>query len=155
MERRNASTLRRMRGSSQEEFEEEFKRKAMTRCSSGGLEGRFGLVDGRVEKESVGGRPSIASQGASEDGRRRLQVLESHGVGEFFSLSPFLVGRDSSVETTLSNFLLNDLQSGHVFSFVWMVERAHRQSIDVGADNIGRVVSHCHLPVQKAHALPM
>ena len=147
----------------------------MTRCSSGSLEGReiLGLVDGRVEKESIGGRPSIASQGASEDGRRRFQFQEAHGVGEnyrsipvpessvlntavgrdvvssvetTFSISDRLknsptvpecsvlnsdVGRDSSVETTLS-ILLNDLQSGHVFSFVWMAESPHRQSIDDG-----------------------
>ena len=58
----------------QEEFEEEFKRKVMTGCSSGSPEERekiLGWVDGRVAKESVGGRPSIGSQGTSEDGRRR------------------------------------------------------------------------------------
>ena len=101
---------------SQEEFEEEFRRRVMTGYSSGSTEGREKYLDEwkiELQKKVLGRRQSIGSQRTGEDGRRRFQLQETHGVGENLRPIPVPesgvlsgdVGRDvvSSVETTFSN----------------------------------------------------
>ena len=96
---------------SQEEFGEEFRRRVMTGYFSGSRREKF-LVEWIVKlaEESAGRRQKLGSQGAGEDGTRRLQLQKTHGVGERTIPVPESIvlscdiGRDviSSVETTFS-----------------------------------------------------
>ena len=45
-------------------------------------------MDKRAAEESAGKRRSIGSQGVGENGRRRFQLQETHGVGENFRPIP-------------------------------------------------------------------
>ena len=63
---------------SQEEFDEEFRRRVMTGYSSGSTEGRKKYLDEwKIELQK-----KIGSQRTGEDGRRGFQLKETHGVGE-------------------------------------------------------------------------
>ena len=94
----------------QEELEEEFKRRVMTGYSSGSTEGREKYLD---EWKIALQKKALEGQRTGEDGRRRFQLQETHGVGENFrpipvpenSVLSYDVGHDvvSSVGTTLSN----------------------------------------------------
>ena len=139
----------------QEEFKEEFKRKMMTRCSSGSPEGRKKYLD----------ECTVELKKKTLEVARRLEVRERAKMGEedfssrrrtewerIFGVSPVpescvlntAVRREvvSSVETTLSNYTLsNDPHSGHV-SFVWIAERPHtdsRSMLDVSVDGFDAV----------------
>ena len=78
---------------SQEEFEEEFKRRVMTGYSSGSSEGREKYLDEwktELQKKALEGDSRLEARETGEDGRRRFQLQETHGVGENFRPIPFL-----------------------------------------------------------------
>ena len=100
----------------QEEFEEKFMRRVMTGYSSGSSEGREKYLDEwkiELQKKALEGDSRLEARETGENGTRRFQLQETHGVGENFrpitvpesSVLSCDVSRDvvSSVGTAFSN----------------------------------------------------
>ena len=92
---------------SQEEFEEEFRRRVST-------EGREKYLDEwKIElgEESAGRRPSTGSQRTSEDGRRRLQFQAAHGVGENSGTTSTFTVPESSVLSGVQHDVVSSVKT--------------------------------------------
>ena len=134
----------------QEELEEEFKRRVMTGYSSGSTEGREKYLD---EWKIALQKKALEGQRTGEDGRRRFQLQETHGVGENFRPIPVPensvlscdVGHDvvSSVGTTLSNQIFSS-QPGFLSKSPRESVRRPRKTVCLGS-SISMRSHQCHV----------